>query len=281
MEGFGRRSLGRSSNGSGDRLARVAQSAEQRTRNAQVRGSSPLSGSISGAVRCAMHPDQVTDVINGALIGRRLLEHPFYRRWEAGQLAEGELAGYAEQYRHVEAALPQVLRSVVEQLPDGAARDLVAANLADEEGVPEPHVTLFETFATAVGARPETAPSAATAALVGLQRSTAEADPVAALAVIAAYEVQAGAVALTKAAGLAEHYGVDDRGTRFWDVHAAMEAEHATWSLDALALLCGEAGELSAPAIAAAQAWWGFLDEREALAPACALAPIADRAAPE
>jgi pyrroloquinoline quinone (PQQ) biosynthesis protein C len=217
-----------------------------------------------------MHPDQVHDVITDALIGRRLLEHPFYRRWEAGALTESELAAYAEQYRHVEQALPAVLRAVAERLPEGAARDLVSANLADEEGVPEPHVTLFESFAEAVGARPGVAATAATAALVALQVSTAATGPAAALAVVAAYEVQAGAIAVSKAAGLAEHYGVDERGTRFWDVHGSMEADHATWSLDALALLCRDASELSGPARAAAEAWWAFLDEREALAPACA-----------
>ncbi len=51
--------------------------------------------------------------------GKRLLDHPFYRRWEAGTLARGELAAYAEQYRHIEAALPEVLRRVASNLPDG------------------------------------------------------------------------------------------------------------------------------------------------------------------
>ena len=40
---------------------------------------------------------------------RRLLAHPFYRRWEAGTLRPGELASYAGQYRHFEATLPVVL----------------------------------------------------------------------------------------------------------------------------------------------------------------------------
>ncbi len=217
-----------------------------------------------------MHPDQVHDAVDEALRGRLLLEHPFYRRWEAGALAEGELAAYAEQYRHVERALPQVLRSVTAGLPAGAARDLVAANLRDEESVPEPHAVLFESFAAAVGARPDVPPTAATAALVDLQVSTAATDPVGALAVVAAYEVQAVAVAVSKSAGLARHYSVDARGTRFWDVHATMEADHATWSLDALALLDPDRAALSVAAGAGARAWWAFLDEREALAPAAA-----------
>lgn len=214
-----------------------------------------------------MHRDEVDHVIAGALQGRRLLDHPFYRRWEAGTLAPGELAAYAEQYRTVERALPGVLAGVAERLPEGEARDLVAANLADELSAPEPHATLFESFASAVGARAAAPASPATDRLVGLQRSAVAAGPASALAVLAAYEVQAAEVAVTKAAGLARHWGLDAAGTRFWDVHAGMEAAHATWSLDALALLGADAATVHDAARAGACAWWEFLDEREALAP--------------
>ena len=38
-----------------------------------------------------------------------ILEDGIYRRWEAGTLTEGELAAYAEQYRHIERELPVTL----------------------------------------------------------------------------------------------------------------------------------------------------------------------------
>ena len=48
-----------------------------------------------------------------------------------------------------------------------------------------------------------------------------------------------------------------------------MEAEHAAWSLDALALLARAGPGLgTGRSLAAAGAWWAFLDEREALASA-------------
>src|ERR1700722_11629215 len=48
---------------------------------------------------CApMHTEQIRDALADALAGRQLLAHPFYRRWEAGTLVDGELAAYAEQY---------------------------------------------------------------------------------------------------------------------------------------------------------------------------------------
>lgn len=38
--------------------------------------------------------------VRESLADRQLLEHPFYRRWEAGELSREELTRYAEQYRH-------------------------------------------------------------------------------------------------------------------------------------------------------------------------------------
>ncbi len=196
-----------------------------------------------------------------------MLEHPFYRRWEAGALAEGELAAYAEQYRYAERALPAVLTAVVDGLPEGAAADLVAANLADEQSVPEPHVALFESFASAVSARSDAPAGPAVSDLVELELSAAVTDPVTALAMVASYEAQAAAIAATKSASLTDHYGVDRDGTRFWDVHAQMELDHADWAVEALALLAPDPLQVRSAAVSGAEAWWCFLDERESMAP--------------
>jgi pyrroloquinoline quinone (PQQ) biosynthesis protein C len=214
-----------------------------------------------------MDRDQVHNAIAEALEGRRLLEHPFYRRWEAGALADGELAAYAEQYRHAERALPEVMATIVRGLPAGPGADLVAANLADELSVPEPHVDLFEGFADAVSAHSDATAGPAVTALVDQQRTAAAADAVAGLAMLAAYEVQSADIAATKSAGLTDHYGVDPSSTRFWDVHAHLEADHADWTLEALALLATDPDQVRTAARAGAEAWWQFLDEREAAAP--------------
>src|ERR1700691_3833433 len=99
-----------------------------------------------------MHTQPMHEVLAEAIVGRHLLTHPFYRRWEAGTLAEGELAAYAEQYRHLERELPVTLAAIAAQLDAGAARDLVEGNLADELGEPAPHAEIFESFARAAGA---------------------------------------------------------------------------------------------------------------------------------
>ena len=203
-----------------------------------------------------------------AIVGRHLLSHPFYRRWEAGSVSAEELASYAEQYRHIERALPVTLSTIVSALPQGRARELVEANLADELGSPEPHAELFESFASAAGAAPDVRATPSTAALLAVVRTTASNDPAAALALVAAYEVQAADIAGSKSDGLRRHYGLDEEGTRFWDVHRTQEAEHAGWSMEALAELGADPDVVLAAAIVSADSWWLFLTEREELAPA-------------
>jgi hypothetical protein len=46
-----------------------------------------------------MHHAEVDRVLAAAPADRRLLDHPFYRRWEAGKVSIAELGAYAAQYR--------------------------------------------------------------------------------------------------------------------------------------------------------------------------------------
>jgi pyrroloquinoline quinone (PQQ) biosynthesis protein C len=220
---------------------------------------------IVGGTMTGMLTIELDALLDDILRSRRLLAHPFYRRWEAGTLGRGELASYAAQYRHFEAALPVVLERIADALPDGRARGLVVANLEDERAVPAPHLELFDAFAGAVGAT-ATDMTPATDALVGMYMTQVGASPVAGLSAVAAYEIQAPGIAATKAEGLRTRYGLDDDGTRFWDVHAGVDEAHGAWMLEALGAVAAGPDEVSAAATAAADAWWAFLDEREAAA---------------
>jgi pyrroloquinoline-quinone synthase len=214
----------------------------------------------------------LSEAMTGALVGRALLSHPFYLRWQNGELAPTELAEYAVQYRAFEAALPIVLTAVVDRLREQGeveAAATVEQNLRDELGRPEPHLTLFDRFTDALETKAESAvPGPAAQTLVATYADLVADGPVAALAGLAAYEIQASAIAATKGDGLRRWYGMDDASTAFWDVHADMEADHGTWTLDALALLGAEPVEVAGAARRGADAWWGLLDEREAEAPA-------------
>ena len=216
----------------------------------------------------------IAEAIEEALEQRMLLTHPFYRRWEAGELQLGELDSYARNYRSFEAALPVVLSAVVQRLnTDGSAEvaNRVQRNLDDELGRPESHLALFDRFAAAVsppGSATEAAEAGPAAdALVATYTDLVEEGPVAALSALAAYETQASAIAASKAEGLRRWYGIDGAGAAFWDVHAAMDADHGDWAIDALASLDADPAVVRVAAKRAADAWWTFLDECEAAAP--------------
>jgi len=206
----------------------------------------------------------MASAIGDALAGRRLLEHPFYRRWEAGQVSMEELAAYAAQYRHFERYLPSFLSRLVDQLPEGAARRLVMANLADELGDPIAHVELFERFATAVGAD-GAQPSTAMSDLLDTYEGLLSEGALPGLAGLVGYEAQASDVARRKADGLRAHHGLGDNAVSFWEHHAAVDARHRDWTVDALAENASTPDDAVPFAHRSADAWWAFLDEREAL----------------
>lgn len=210
-----------------------------------------------------MSPSKIDLALASALADRHLLDHPFYRRWEAGAVSIHELRAYAAQYRYFERYLPGFLSELAEGLEHGPARDLVVANLADEEGDPVPHVKLFERFATAVGAVDDVA-SPATSTLLATYTDLLRRGPVSALAGFLAYECQAAEIAESKASGLRRHYGLDDAGVSFWDHHASVDVTHRAWASQALDL-CPEGRDgFDSDIRLAADAWWDFLDEREA-----------------
>jgi pyrroloquinoline-quinone synthase len=205
--------------------------------------------------------------ISSLLADRQLLQHPFYRRWQEGNVTREELGDYAAQYRHFERYLPEFLSRLISGLPGGEARDMVAANLADETGDPIAHVELFERFANAVGAPDgdEAAePSPAMAALLADYDQLLAVSAEAALAGFVAYESQSSGIAAEKAAGLRRDHGLDEEAVSFWEHHATVDSRHGEWAIGALER-CGGEG-LDDNARRAADGWWAFLDERDALA---------------
>jgi pyrroloquinoline-quinone synthase len=209
-----------------------------------------------------MDSTHVEAELERALADRQLLTHAFYQRWSNGELTNHELQRYAGQYRHFEAAMPQMLRNVIAQLPEGKPRDIVSENLADEVG-PVSHLQLFDEFATALGADCDAQPTPATANLVSTYEKLSKAGPVQGLAALLAYESQVPAVAATKSAGLQHRYGMSSGACAFWDVHSTMDIDHSRWTVDALAAIAGDAGTITDAARLAADAWWEMLDERE------------------
>jgi pyrroloquinoline-quinone synthase len=184
-----------------------------------------------------------------------VLEHPFYRRWECGELSRKELTAYAGEYRHAVAALADAAE---------AAAPLAGPEHADEE---RSHVELWDRFAQALGADGAPARLDGTATCV-LAWTSAE-DPVEALGILYAIEAGQPDVARTKLDGLVEHYGFEPESpaTSYFELHAERDHEHAAESRELLERHARPADEdrVVVAAERALKGNWALLDGVEAL----------------
>jgi pyrroloquinoline-quinone synthase len=169
-----------------------------------------------------------------------VLEHPFYVRWERGELTHDELAFYAGEYRHAVVALARAARTA----------DLHA----DEEAA---HIGLWDDFASAVGTDaaeplPETRCCASAWAAAD--------DELGAAAILYAIEAGQPAISETKLRGLVEHYGFAEgsEAVEYFVLHGERDHEHAAEARTKLAEQ--EDGRLVGLAEAALAANWALLD---------------------
>jgi pyrroloquinoline-quinone synthase len=182
-----------------------------------------------------------------------VLRHPFYVRWEDGELSREELQTYAGQYRHAVAAVADAAKQAAVLGDDGHAA---------EEAV---HLTLWDAWAASLGGgRAEPSPETAECA-----ERWAPADALAATAVLYAVESAQPAIAETKLRGLLEHYGYrqDSPALSYFRVHAERDHAHAA---RAAAILGGRPSDaddhaLGDAAEAALRANWSLLDGVERL----------------
>ena len=174
-----------------------------------------------------------------------VLRHPFYTRWERGELTRTELAFYAGEYRHAVVALAEAA---------SAAGD---AEHAREEAE---HVELWDSFAEALDASLERESTPDTSACA---RAWARTDRLEALAVLYAVESAQPAVSETKLRGLVEHYGFEADGdaTAYFALHAERDKEHAQAARAALReTKPADAPRLAKAAEDALRANWLLLD---------------------
>ena len=195
---------------------------------------------------------------------RRLLDHPFYKAWAAGELSKEDLRFYSTQYWRQVESFPTVLESLANRLPEGDAKKIVAANLADERD--QDHPGLWRSFAGAVGAddldgttsEPETTTCVNTFKDAAAIRSLPYA-----LGMLYAYESQTPEVAETKVTGLRDHYGIEGDPVTYFELHGKLDVEHASNLADALAEVAttvDDQREAEAGARAGATAIYTLLD---------------------
>jgi pyrroloquinoline-quinone synthase len=138
-----------------------------------------------------------------------VLDHPFYLRWERGELSRDELAFYAGEYRHAVVALARAART--------------AGLHADEEAQ---HIALWDDFASALGTKaaeplPETRCCASAWAAAD--------EELGAAAILYAIESGQPAISETKLRGLVDHYGFAEgsEAVEYFVLHGERDHEHA------------------------------------------------------
>jgi len=174
-----------------------------------------------------------------------VLEHPFYRRWECGELTRDELAFYAGEYRHAVVALAEA-----------AAAGGDAEHAAEEAA----HIALWDDFAAALDAPLDREPAPETAACAAAWHRD---DSLEARAVLYAIEAGQPEISQTKLEGLVDHYGFepDSPATAYFTLHAERDHEHAAASRAVLAAAdAAEADRLAAVAVQALEGNWRLLD---------------------
>ena len=193
---------------------------------------------------------ELIDRLDAARERWNVLRHPFYTRWERGELTRRELAAYAGEYRHAVIALAEASRS---------AAPLTGYEHAAEEAA---HVTLWDAFAHALDSDLDRAPTDGTRACADAWRGSG--DALEATAVLYAIEAGQPEVSQTKLDGLVEHYGFTAEGpaTSYFALHAERDVAHAAEARDVLERNArpADADRLVAAAEAALEGNWKLLD---------------------
>jgi pyrroloquinoline-quinone synthase len=200
----------------------------------------------------------IFDLLDAARMRINVLEHPFYERWNAGELEPHELSFYAGQYRHAVLALADA-----SQLAAAKAGPEHAAALGRHAQEEQSHIELWDDFSRAVGGQ-ERGEEPLTQTHACAVTWTAGEDLLEHLAVLYTVEASQPAISTTKLHGLTTHYGLpsDSSGLHYFKLHATLDVEHARQARELISELAkdADAERMLARAEAALQGNWTLLD---------------------
>jgi pyrroloquinoline-quinone synthase len=214
--------------------------------------------------------EALCDRIDAIIAEKSILKHPFYQRWQAGELTLDELKGYTCQYYHHVLMFPKYVSGTHANCDDLADRQELLENLREEEEGPRNHPELWLQFGEALGLdrkdMTEATPLPETTALdETFRRITKDSPFMSGIAALYAYESQVPEVAGTKMEGLKKYYGVHSAdGLRFFVVHHSLDVEHSEVTRRMVARYAEATPDAESVATKAVEdacdALWGFLD---------------------
>ena len=215
-----------------------------------------------------MTTDETLRALDDLIRERSILQHPFYRAWQRGELTSDQVATYSRVYYPHVAAFPRYLKNAINCASDSVIRSALEQNLDDELMNPAPHPELWLDFAAATEQEgqavkcaepvPKTADSIAT-----FDRLTNR-DIASGLTALYAYESQQPEVAAEKLRGLRDCYGIHSpQALSYFAVHATADVEHRAAERSAIGR-CLDSGTSPGTIMNAAEealdAYWNLLD---------------------
>ena len=161
-----------------------------------------------------------------------LLNHSFYKAWNAGELEVSTIQEYAAQYfKHV-SAFPRYLSAIHTNCEEISIRQKLLENLVDEEQGDENHPELWLRFGEGMGksreAMVQTEAMEETQELVDIfMKLTRDQRTHIGMAALYCYESMVPEIAENKIDGLKKFYGIDDENTlKFFTVHLHTDKWH-------------------------------------------------------
>ena len=172
------------------------------------------------------------DKIDNLIEKHHLLNHSFYKAWNAGELPKDTIREYAAQYFQHVSLFPRYLSAIHSNCDDIKTRQLLLENLNEEEHGNQNHPELWMRFAEGMGNTRknvnETAPIKETKELVETFQKLSKSEKYhIGLAALYCYESMQPEISETKKDGLQKFYNINDENTlKFFTVHMHADKWH-------------------------------------------------------
>ena len=170
--------------------------------------------------------------IDNLIEKHHLLNHSFYKAWNAGELPKETIREYAAQYFQHVSLFPRYLSAIHSNCDDIKTRQLLLENLNEEEQGKENHPELWMRFAEGMGNTRknvnETAPIKETEELIKTFKKLSKSEKYhIGLAALYCYESMQPEISETKKNGLQKFYNINDVDTlKFFTVHMHADKWH-------------------------------------------------------